>query len=87
MNNTPTEEKDIETQTEEIVQSMMYVSDKIDILNKEIASYRDILQKYKTALQKLHPDESVDIVEFLTKRKILERSELSESSGTNQSNS
>ena len=66
-------EKDLETQTEEIVQSMMYVSNQIDIKEKEISSLRSILSKYKKGLKKLHPEEDINVVEYLTKQKILRR--------------
>lgn len=61
------------TELEDIVQSMMYVQDEIRAKEEELKMLRDIYFKYKNYLRKKYPEENIDILEYVTKQKILRR--------------
>lgn len=63
----------LDIETEEIVDSMVYVLKEIELKEKELSSLREIYYKYKTYLSKLYPNDDVNVIEYLTKEKILKR--------------
>lgn len=62
-----------QTEIEDIVQSMMYVQDEISAKEEEIKVLRGMYYKYKEYLKKKYPEENIDILEYVTKQKILKR--------------
>lgn len=61
------------TELEDIVQSMMHVQDEIEAKQEEIKVLKDIYYRYKEYLRKKYPEENVDILEYVTKQKILKK--------------